>query len=399
MSEIKTKTHRAEIIERFSKVRLATQKICEPLEIEDFSSQPEPFVSPPKWHLAHTTWFFEAFILAENSSEYQPFHEKFSFLFNSYYNSVGTRVARHERGNITRPSIHEVGQYRKYVEDAMLDLMQASIEDDTTPLFELVEIGLNHEEQHQELLLMDIQYILFSNPLKPTYSKMEASQESGAVPTDTNTWLPFDEGLVSIGTDGKNQFSFDNERPQHKHWLNAYSVRKELVTNREYLAFVEDGGYEKFSLWHDEGWAWVQQANINKPFYWLRNNGDWFEFSLGGLQPLDLNQPVRHVSFYEAWAFAEWSGYRLPTEQEWENAAHQLTWGKRWEWTNSGYFPYPGFKPEVGAIGEYNGKFMVNQMVLKGASEFTPEMHSRATYRNFFHAQERWPLTGIRLAK
>lgn len=377
--------------DRYNSIRKHTEHLCNALTTEDFVPQPADFVSPPKWHLAHTTWFFEQFVLNEHLPDYKLFDDDFSFLFNSYYNFVGKRVFRADRGNITRPGVHEVFEYRSYVDMHMQILLQLKSEE----LKDLIELGLNHEQQHQELLITDIKYILGNNPIFPIYDEnidweKQENEETG--------FVKLEEGIYEIGFEGEG-FSFDNEHGRHKVYLHDFEISKSLVTNAEYLEFISNGGYTNFDYWLDEGWSWVTENKIEAPLYWHKIDGEWHNYTLGGLEKLNPEAILTHISFYEAAAFAAWKKMRLPTEFEWEAAADKFNWGKRWEWTNSAYLPYPNFKKPEGAIGEYNGKFMVNQMVLRGASCATPPQHDRKTYRNFFHAHERWQFNGIRLAK
>ena len=377
--------------DRYNSIRKHTEHLCNALTTEDFVPQPADFVSPPKWHLAHTTWFFEQFVLNEHLPDYKLFDDDFSFLFNSYYNFVGKRVFRADRGNITRPGVHEVFEYRSYVDMHMQILLQLKSEE----LKDLIELGLNHEQQHQELLITDIKYILGNNPIFPVYDEnidweKQENEETG--------FVKLEEGIYEIGFEGEG-FSFDNEHGRHKVYLQDFEISKSLVTNAEYLEFISNGGYKNFDYWLDEGWSWVTENKIEAPLYWHKIDGEWHNYTLGGLEKLNPEAILTHISFYEAVAFAAWKKMRLPTEFEWEAAADKFNWGKRWEWTNSAYLPYPNFKKPEGAIGEYNGKFMVNQMVLRGASCATPPQHDRKTYRNFFHAHERWQFNGIRLAK
>ena len=382
-----------ELRNKYLETRKHTELICKPLTVEDYVVQVAAFASPAKWHLAHTTWFFETFILKDYLPNYKEFHKDYNFLFNSYYNNAGDRVFRADRGNMTRPSVNEVYDYRVYVDEAMDTLLSKN---KSAEIVELVILGINHEQQHQELLLTDIKYMLGNNPLFPIYDaeseflKNEQNLASG--------FQPFKEGVYEIGYKGID-FCYDNELGVHKVYLNDFEINKALVTNEEYLQFIEDDGYSNFNLWLDEGWAWVLTNKITAPFYWHNIKGEWFHFTLKGLQKVNPNEIVKHISFYEAAAFAEWRGLRLPTEFEWEIAADSLEWGTRWEWTNSAYLPYPNFNKSEGAIGEYNGKFMINQMVLRGASIATTPNHSRKTYRNFFHPDARWQFTGIRLVK
>ena len=374
----------------FSSVRKYSEKICESLITEDYVIQPCPEVSPPKWHLAHTTWFWEEFILSKYISDYRRFHPKFSFLFNSYYEGVGERAPRPHRGNMSRPSVAEILEYRHYVDESMFKVLNAFDEDD---LIHLIQIGINHEQQHQELLFTDIKYILGHNPLFPPYH--EKFKETPELNYD-NTFAQTEGGTFEIGFEGDG-FSFDNEHGRHNVTLEDFSIRKSLVTNGEYLDFINDNGYLRPDLWLSDGWTWKNETKVQAPLYWNMDEGIVKRYSLAGLDEVDMNEPVTHISFYEASAFAEWKKMRLPTEFEWEAAADQFKWGQRWEHTNSAYLPYPRYKKPDGPIGEYNGKFMINQMVLRGASVVTPEGHSRKTYRNFFDPSLRWQFNGIRL--
>lgn len=377
--------------DRFAAIRSRTEALCEPLMTEDYVVQPAAFASPPKWHLAHTSWFFEEMILSQSDS-YQVFHPQFSFLFNSYYQAVGPRAERGSRGLLTRPSVQEVYAYRKHVNTHMLLALEAGMSEEQLAR---LTIGLNHEEQHQELLLTDLKYTLSCNPINPVYAKHASLVEQDQ---RQQGWADLPEGLYNIGYTGDG-FAFDNELGAHKVFLPGCSIRKSLVTNREFAAFIDDGGYQSPQFWLDEGWAWKQANAIEHPLYWEKLEERWTQFTLGGQLPLNPNAAVAHVNFYAASAYAAWSGHRLPTEFEWEAACNAFPWGERWEWTASAYTAYPGFRVAAGALGEYNGKFMVNQMVLRGASPATAPGHSRPTYRNFFHPQLAWQYTGIRLAK
>lgn len=380
------------LTERYLQVRQHTDKLCAPLQTEDYIPQPVMYVSPAKWHIAHTTWFFEEMILKQYMEGYKEFHPDFCFLFNSYYNSIGERTFRADRGNITRPGVAEVQDYRQYVDEHMQQFMSRDVAPEVQ---ELVALGMNHEQQHQELLITDLKYILGHNPLFPVYHKdfnllADRNKDDG--------FATVSEGVYEIGYKGDG-FCYDNEQGRHKVYLQDCRISKALVTNGEYLEFMNDGGYDKFILWLDDGWAWRNEHNITHPLHWHNIKGQWHYYTLAGLQPVDKDAILGHISHYEAMAFAAWKGMRLPTEFEWEAANQQFDWGKRWEWTNSAYLPYPGFKIADGAVGEYNGKFMANQMVLRGASVATAAGHSRATYRNFFHPHFQWQYSGIRLAK
>ncbi len=383
------------LADRYREVRTFTEQLCEPLEIEDYIPQPVIDVSPARWNIAHTTWFFEEMILKRFVSGYEAFDPDFGFLFNSYYNTLGSRTPRDNRGALSRPTVKRVFEYRRYVDEQMHVLLTRGDAGSNQDLVDLITLGINHEQQHQELLLSDLKYTFSVNPLFPAYRE-------GYFPEETigagDGFVEIESGLYDIGHGGEG-FCFDNEIAQHKVYLDRFSVSSSLVTNREYLDFINDGGYRDHTLWHAEGWDWVNENSIGAPLYWVERNEEWYQFTLGGLRPLALGSPVCHVSFYEAAAFAEWRSTRLLTEFEWEAASSLLEWGERWEWTNSAYLPYPGFIKAKGAIGEYNGKFMVNQMILRGASVVTPKGHSRPTYRNFFHPHLRWQFTGIRLAK
>jgi len=380
-----------QLLKRFLKTRLETETICSPLKTEDYVVQPITDVSPPKWHLAHTTWFFEQFILVKYDENYEVFHPDFAYLFNSYYNNMGERTIRQDRGLMTRPSVSEIYEYRKYVTAAIKKVLENK---PVAEVLHLVEIGVNHEQQHQELLAYDIKYILGTQPTFPSIGKYFTLEEE----SQSHQWLSFEEGVYEIGHQG-NGFCFDNELPVHKVYVQDFDISNKLVTIGEFLEFMEDGGYDNFNYWHDEGWHFIQNNGIKHPLYWHFKDGEWQHYHFNGLERLNPNLPLSHVSMYEAYAFANWKGMRLPTEFEWEVAAQKLRWGQLWEWTNSAYLPYPGFTQAEGALGEYNGKFMLNQMVLRGASVATPKGHQRDTYRNFFHASSRWIFSGIRLAK
>jgi ergothioneine biosynthesis protein EgtB len=409
-----------ELLARYRSVRAFSEHLCAPLKPEDYVVQSMPDASPAKWHLAHTSWFFETFVLAPRDPEYKSFHPQFAVLFNSYYEAVGPRHPRPERGMLSRPSVDEVYAYRNAVDTALLGwLADAEV---SPELRYMLELGMAHEQQHQELLLTDLQHMLSKNPLAPVYLPLPArTARTANLATDTQPagYERFAGGLGQIGH-GSDEFAFDNERPRHRVVTEAYELAKGLVTAAEYLDFMRDGGYSKPELWLSDGWRFIQDEGIRGPLYWEAQDGDFARFSLHGTLPIDPAQPVCHVSFYEADAYARWAGARLPTEAEWELAyatrpiAGQfaeaarasllptqtgLPFGSAWVWTASPYVAYPGFTPEPGALGEYNGKFMCNQMVLRGGSCFTPANHFRVTYRNFFPPTARWQVTGIRLAR
>lgn len=413
--------------EHFSAVREQTELLCEPLAVEDYVIQSMPDASPAKWHLAHTSWFFETFLLAPEMREYRAFDPQFSYLFNSYYLAVGRRHTRSERGLISRPTVAEIFHYRTYVNQHMLQFsaeLEASSEDRRDRLLPLIELGLNHEQQHQELILTDLKHLFWSNPLLPAYKKQLSADRSGER-NAASSWLDFGGGLFDAGHSASG-FCFDNETPQHHVFLRPFSLRSAPVTNREYLEFIGDGGYQRPELWLSLGADCLAKQKWESPLYWFHDGRDWLQFTLSGVKPLDLDEPVCHVSFFEADAFARWAGARLPTEFEWELAAisspiagnfletgffHPLPrselrdasrpeqlFGDVWEWTSSPYIGYPGYVPVTGALGEYNGKFMCNQYVLRGGSCATPITHIRPTYRNFFSPDARWQFGGFRLA-
>lgn len=378
-------------------VRAHTEALAAPLSAEDACAQSMPDASPAKWHLAHTTWFFETFVLERFEPGFVPHAPAYRVLFNSYYNAVGDKHPRPQRGLLTRPSLDEVEAYRAAVDRRLLALLPRLPPDG----LQLVELGLHHEQQHQELLLTDVLHLFSCNPLKPAY---RAAETVASAPASPLQWHAFDEGVVQIGHDGQG-FAFDNESPRHAVFLQRYEIASRLVTNAEYAGFIEAGGYRDPSLWLSDGWDWVRALSREHPLYWQRKAHDgWQSFGLSGLQDLQAHEPALHLSYYEADAYARWAGARLPTEAEWEHAAitcpelRQLT-SHAWQWTSSAYLPYPGFQASAGAVGEYNGKFMVNQMVLRGGSLATPPSHLRTTYRNFFPAQATWQFTSIRLAR
>ena len=384
----------AALPDAYRRVRALSEAHCAQLEPEDYVPQPVADVSPPKWHLAHTTWFFETFVLAEWLDGYEIYDERFAFLFNSYYEAAGPRILRSQRGNLTRPTTERVYAYRAYVDAAMRELFSRKGED--TELKALVTLGLHHEQQHQELLLTDVKYILGHNPLFPAFAKTPLLDGAGAATLPT--WVEVPAGVYEIGHTGDG-FCFDNELGRHRVFLEACALRSEVVRVGEYLEFVADGGYREVEHWLSEGWAFAKTLDQHAPLHWHRRDNAWWAYTAAGLQPLDLEAPLTHVSYYEADAYARWAGARLATEFEWEAAHERLDWGEVWEWTSSAYGPYPGFATAAGALGEYNGKWMVNQQVLRGGSVATSPGHTRPTYRNFFHADKRWQFTGIRLAR
>jgi ergothioneine biosynthesis protein EgtB len=399
---------RERVATRFSEVRAHSLALAAPLSEEDQCIQSMPDASPVKWHLAHTSWFFEAVVLAAYEPGYQAFDRRFAHLFNSYYESLGPRHPRPQRGLLTRPGLREVHAYREHVDAAMLAFIGEAPAAAIKAAMPLVELGLHHEQQHQELILTDILHAFWCNPLLPAYQPAEAQPLHLAVATPDANWIDMPGGIVQVGHAGEG-FAFDNEAPRHDVLLAPYRIADRLVTCGEYAQFIADGGYERPSLWLSDGWAAVQAGGWKAPAYWVAP-GDprapaphWQVFGLHGLRPLDAAAPVAQLTFYEAAAYAEWAGARLPTEAEWEAAfaapgIAQMT-GHVWQWTRSAYEPYSGFRPFAGAVGEYNGKFMVNQLVLRGSSSATPPGHERPTYRNFFPPAARWQFSGLRLAR
>jgi ergothioneine biosynthesis protein EgtB len=386
------------LVEAYLAVRAETERRAAPLSPEDQLIQSMPDASPAKWHRAHTTWFFEQFLLGEHAPGYQVFHPDYAYLFNSYYVTAGPRHARHQRGHLTRPGAEEVTAYRRRVDAAVVRLFQTSDADTLAKLAPLVEVGLNHEQQHQELMWTDILHAFAQNPIPPAY---DAAWRFPQPKPATDKWVPLNEGIHTVGhTD--DSFHFDNEKPAHRTLVGPVKLGRNLVTNGEWLAFMADRGYRTATLWLMDGFATVTNEEWQAPGHWRQIDGEWRIMTLGGLQPIDLDAPVCHVSYYEADAFARWSGKHLPTEMEWEVAARagvlNDAFGIVWQWTRSAYAPYPGYRAIEGALGEYNGKFMVNQLVLRGSSLATPEDHSRVTYRNFFYPHHRWQFTGLRLA-
>jgi ergothioneine biosynthesis protein EgtB len=412
-----------ELGQRYGRVRGFSQKLCETLEPEDYVIQTMPEASPTKWHLAHTSWFFETFILKQFFPDYHSGHPQYGFLFNSYYNSVGPFYSRPHRGLLSRPTVKEVFHFRSDVDLLVSELIESADEELLMKLQPILTLGLHHEQQHQELMLTDIKHVFWQNPLRPVFRKRK-QVKAAAVPA--MEWLNFEEGLYWVGHEGS-EFSYDNEGPCHKTFVPAFALASRLVTNEGFLAFMEDGGYRRPELWLSLGWNAVNERGWNSPLYWEKRDGIWFTMTLAGMTELVPEEPVCHVSMYEADAYARWAGVHLATEEQWEVASAGLPlkgnfaetelfhvapldsamrtrkpaqmFGDVWEWTRSSYSPYPGYSPVTGALGEYNGKFMCNQYVLRGGSCATSQSHIRRTYRNFFPPDARWQFTGIRLGK
>lgn len=415
------KIDRYELLDDYRRVRGFSHQLAEPLTTEDYVIQTMPDVSPTKWHLAHTSWFFEAFVLSKVYKDYKSIDPKYTYIFNSYYVQVGERHCRPKRGLLSRPTVNEIYEYRAYVDENMEKLFSQLPDDEFSEIAPVIEIGIHHEQQHQELIVTDIKHVFSENPLDPVY--LPNTRENSNSNTEFN-WFDFDEGIYNIGNKG-NVFGYDNEFPLHKTLIQPFTFSSRLITNGEYIEFIEDEGYQKTSLWLSDGWSARTAGNWEAPLYWDNVQGEWWNFTLNGFKKVDKNEPVCHVSYYEADAFATWAGTRLPTEFEWEVVSSDLSlrgnfaedgnfnpvpntnfdeniqqmYGDVWEWTRSPYSPYPGYKTLPGALGEYNGKFMCNQIVLKGGSCATSKTHIRNTYRNFFTPESRWQFMGIRLAK
>ena len=420
LDELTSTADRESLLTGYHRVRSNSESVCAPLKTEDYCIQTMPDVSPAKWHLAHTSWFFETFLLIPHLKNYRCYDPVYDHLFNSYYLTHGTPFSRPARGLLSRPTVEEIYRYRAAVDEAMLELLSSAGDSDWDEIEQLGLLGLNHEQQHQELLLTDIKHVFAQSPLRPRYRELPTAltDQAGAI-----SWHSFEEGIQEIGHHGSG-FCFDNELPRHPVMLQAFALASRAVTNGEYIAFIEDGGYQNPALWLSEGWAAVQSNAWFAPLYWEQRDNEWWHMTLGGMRPVDRNAPVCHVSQYEAAAYAAWSGCRLRTEPEWEisasglpvegnfrdsgylqpvagtgGASLQQCYGDVWEWTASAYSPYPGYRVPEGTVGEYNGKFMSSQMVLRGGSCATPADHMRASYRNFFYPGDRWQFSGIRLAR
>lgn len=409
------------LTERFNTIRKFSNFLVEPLETEDFVIQAIENTSPTKWHLAHVSWFYETFVLDKAIPDYESLHPQYAYIFNSYYLQTGEPHTRSKRGLLSRPTVKQVFEYREYVNNEILNFLDDATEEQLAEFGPVIEIGNHHEQQHQELILTDLKYMFFQNPLYPVYRELDLSDGGGP---DSLNWVSFEEGIYEIGNKG-NEYTYDNEHPRHRKFLESFELADRLITNAEFMKFMDDGGYERSELWLDDGWATVHNRNWNSPLYWQKQDGEWHYFTLSGLKKVNPNEPVTHVSYYEADAFARWAGARLPSEEEWEVAAGNKSYsgnfveqeryhprplqqndpglkqmyGDVWEWTMSSYEPYPGYEPLPGALGEYNGKFMCSQYVLRGGSCATSETHIRKTYRNFFYPDARWQFNGIRLAQ
>ncbi|TDY02764.1 ergothioneine biosynthesis protein EgtB [Thiohalophilus thiocyanatoxydans] len=420
MEPIAPQTDSQELRSAYQRVRKTSELICEPLFIEDYGVQTMPDVSPPKWHLAHVSWFFETFLLKPYGEDYREFHPEYVRLFNSYYEQVGVYHPRSQRGLLSRPTVEEIDAYRAHVDAAMLQLIDSGRAEADTRIRERLLTGLHHEQQHQELLLTDIKHILGMNPLRPAYRECDLP-EGMAQPL---TFIRVTGGLKKLGAE-EHGFAFDNERPRHDIWQSPFRIAARPISNGEYIDFIEDGGYQRPELWLADGWAAIKAGQFHGPLYWENRDGQWWHYTLGGMQPVDPHAPVAHVNYFEADAYASWAGKRLPTEAEWETAAENLPvegnlrssgylqplapdtiatglskmYGDVWEWTQSAYGPYPGYRQAGGALGEYNGKFMCGQYVLKGGSCVTPADHIRRTYRNFLYPADQWQFSGFRLAE
>jgi ergothioneine biosynthesis protein EgtB len=414
---------------RYRRVRAFTEELCRPLAVEDQVIQSMPDASPTKWHLAHTSWFFETFVLSAVDPAYRSPHPLYGYLFNSYYESAGERHCRPRRGLLSRPTVEEVREYRRHVDRHLLSLLDRISDGDAPDWASIVELGLHHEQQHQELILTDIKHVFHANPLRPVYAPASPLTPAPLPRGERGLlglpgWHSYPAALREIGHDGA-AFAFDNESPRHPEFVGAFGLASRPATNREWLAFMADGGYARPRLWLSEGWKTVIAQGWEAPLYWERKDGEWWAMTLSGMRAVDLDEPVCHVSYYEADAYAQWAGARLPTEAEWEAAAEEVPvegnfvesgafhpraaaggphapqqmFGDVWEWTRSAYLPYPGYRPLAGALGEYNGKFMCNQLVLRGGSCATSRTHVRRTYRNFFPPDARWQFSGVRLAR
>lgn len=406
---------------RFRSIRSFSEDLVEPLETEDFVVQAVEHTSPTKWHLAHVSWFYETFVLEKAYSDYQSMHPQYAYIFNSYYLQTGDPHKRSKRGVLSRPTVDEVFEYRRYVNNEILEFLDEATDEQLREFGPVIEIGNHHEQQHQELMLTDLKFMFAQNPLQPLYRDLDLSYVKEP---DDLEWIPFEEGIYEIGSTGE-EYTYDNEHPRHRTFLEPFELSGRPITNAEFIAFIEDDGYSRSELWLDDGWAKINQKGWDAPLYWFRKGDVWYYYTMGGVQKVNPAEPVTHVSYYEADAYARWADARLPTEQEWEVAAEGLSYegnfveqgnyhsqpmaedgdglkqmfGDVWEWTMSSYEPYPGYEPLPGALGEYNGKFMCSQYVLRGGSCATSQTHIRKTYRNFFYPDARWQFNGFRLAR